>query len=92
MRMLVFAVFDAAAEAYLPPLFFSTKGQMIRTFADACNDEAQAFSRHAADYTLFHIGFYDPRSGLLEALSPPDSLGNALQYVEAAVPSIKEVV
>ncbi len=82
MRMLVFAVYDAAAEAYLAPMFFDTKGQCLRVFIDAVNAEDHAFARHAADYTLFHIGFYDPRSGLLEALSTPDSLGVALQFVE----------
>ncbi len=91
MRMLVFAVFDAAAEAYLSPMFFNTKGECIRTFVDACNAEDHQFARHAADYTLFHIGFYDPDKGLLTALSAPDSLGNALQYIERA-PSAMEVV
>ncbi len=83
MRMLVFSVFDAAAEAYLPPVFYSTKGQMMRSFADACNEEGHMFARHAEDYTLFHIGFFDPGKGLLESLTP-DSLGNALQFLEAA--------
>lgn len=78
MRMLVFAVYDAAAEAYLPPIFFDTKGQAIRSFVDACNAEDHMFRRHADDYTLFHIGFYDPGDGKLESLATPDSLGVAL--------------
>ncbi len=86
MRMLVFSVFDAAAEAFLPPVFFDTKGQMIRSFVDACNLEGHMFARHADDYTLFHIGFYTPDTGLLEALSPPNSMGNALQFVEKVGP------
>ncbi len=85
MRMMVFAVFDAAAEAFLMPLFFDTKGQAVRTFVDACNAEDHAFHRHAEDYTLFHIGFYDPNKGHLESLATPDSMGVALQFVERAV-------
>ncbi len=81
MKMLVFAVFDAAAEAFLKPFFFDTKGQALRSFADACNEEKHQFALHADDYTLFHIGFYDPNKGRLEACTP-DSLGNALQFVE----------
>jgi len=91
MRLLVFAVYDAAAEAYLAPMFFNTKGQCMRTFVDACNSEEHAFARHAADYTLFHIGFYDESKGLLEALLPPDSLGNALQFIEAVPDSVAGV-
>ncbi len=90
MKMLVFAVFDAAAEAYLAPMFFDTKGQVVRVFVDAVNDEGHAFARHADDYTLFHIGFYDPRSGKLEALSTPDSMGGALQYVDER-PRVMEI-
>ncbi len=84
MKLLVFAVFDAAAEAYLAPMFFNTKGECIRTFVDACNAEDHQFARHAADYTLFHIGFYEPGKGLLTAVTP-DSLGNALQFIERPV-------
>ncbi len=82
MKLLVFAVFDAAAEAFLAPIFFDTKGQAVRVFADACNDAEHQFRRHADDYTLFHIGFYEPSSGELSALPTPDSMGVALQYIE----------
>ncbi len=82
MRMLVFAVYDAAAEAYLTPMFFDTKGQAIRSFVDAVNAEDHMFARHADDYTLFHLGFFDPDKGSLESLATPDSLGVALQYIE----------
>ncbi len=82
MKLLVFAVFDAAAEAFLTPMFFNTKGEAIRTFADACNAEDHQFRRHADDYTLFHLGMYDQSTGLLEALATPDSMGLALQFIE----------
>ncbi len=91
MKLLVFAVFDAAAEAYLSPMFFDTKGQALRVFSDACNDVEHMFHRHADDYTLFHIGFYDPNKGLLESLATPDSLGIALQFVERASGPIEAV-
>lgn len=84
MKLFVFAVYDAAAEAYLDPVFFATKGQMLRSFTDACNSSDHMFSRHAKDYTLFHIGMYDPSSGKLEPLATPDALGVALEFVEAA--------
>lgn len=78
--LLVFAIYDAAAEAHLPPMFFPTKGMAIRSFADAVNAEDSAFCRHAADYTLFHIGSYSESDARLEACVP-DSMGNALQFV-----------
>lgn len=82
MKLLVFSVYDAAAEAYLNPIFFRTKGEAIRTFSDAANAEDHDFRRHAGDYTLFHIGFFHVDSGLMEPLPTPDSLGLALQFIE----------
>lgn len=58
MKQFVFAVFDAAAEAYLMPIFYDTKGMAIRAFAEACNTDDHMFARHGDDYTLFHIGFF----------------------------------
>lgn len=82
MKLLVFAVFDAAVEAFMVPMFFDAKGQAIRIFSDACNKEGHDFNAHPEDYTLFHIGMYDPKKGLLEPLATPDSMGVALQFVE----------
>ncbi len=87
MILLVFSVYDAAAEAYLEPMFFGTKGMAVRSFSDAINAEDHAFGRHAADFTLFHIGMFDQSSGVLKALDTPDSLGVAVQYLER-VPSV----
>ncbi len=82
MKLFVFAVFDAAAEAYLPPMFYSTKGLAIRAFSTAVNEEGHMFLAHAADYTLFHLGMWDPSSGIMEPLATPDSMGGALTFVE----------
>lgn len=89
MRVFIFAVFDAAAEAFLTPIFFQTKGMAIRAFEVACNTEGHDFADHAADYTLFHIGFYDPSDGVLQSLPTPDSMGVALQFVERNVPTME---
>ncbi len=83
MILLAFSVYDAAAEAYMAPTFMQTKGQAIRSFADAVNKEDHAFARHADDYTLFHVGMFDESTGKFAPMEP-DSLGNALTYVVRA--------
>ncbi len=80
MDLFAFCIYDAAAAAFLPPMFVASKGVAIRSFQDAVNEEGSQFALHAADYTLFHIGSFDPQSGELKAITP-DSMGNALQYV-----------
>ncbi len=80
MILLAFAIWDAAAEAYLPPMFMTTKGQAIRSFADAVNEEGHQFARHADDYTLFHVGQFNQDTGMFTPMEP-DSMGNALTFV-----------
>lgn len=81
MRLLAFSVFDAKAEAYLRPFFAETKGLAVRQFRDVANDPSHEMCKHAADYTLFLIGEFDPLKGIL---SNPVmvSLGNALTFKE----------
>lgn len=81
MILLAFSVYDAAAEAYMPPTFMQTKGQAVRSFADAINEEGHAFARHAEDYTLFHVGMFDESKGELRPMAP-DSLGNAVTFIQ----------
>lgn len=83
MKLLGFAVFDQKAEAFLRPFFAETKGLAIRSFRDAVNDPAHEMCRHAADYTLFHIGSFNQANGEFE-VQRPVSLGNALTFKESA--------
>lgn len=85
MKLLAFSIYDAAAEAFLAPSFVPTKGMAMRSFADAVNEEGHQFGRHAADYTLFHVGFFHEDKGNLVAIVP-DSMGNAVTFLERAVP------
>ena len=77
--MKVFSVYDAKAEAYLPPMFFQSRGVAIRSFGAAAADEKHDFHRFAADYTLFELGDFDENSGKFSLLSAPVALGNALE-------------
>lgn len=80
MRLLIFAVYDSKAEAYLRPFFAETKGLAIRSFSDAANDEKHEMCRHAEDYTLFQIGAFNVLKGLVEPLEVNVALGNALTF------------
>lgn len=76
----IFTVHDQKAGAYLPPFYFTTKGQAIRAFADTCNDPAHAFSKHPEDYTLFDLGTYDDGTAGFNPHVTPISLGTALEH------------
>lgn len=65
-----FCVRDNAIGAFLPPFFTRSRGEALRSFSEAVNDEKHQFHRHAADYTLYAIGAWDDTNGLLSPLEP----------------------
>lgn len=84
MNLELFCVYDAKAESFLPPFDMLTRGQAMRAFADQVNKQDSNFNRHAADYTLFHVGSFDQLKGELKPLVPPVALANALTVREEA--------
>lgn len=70
MIMKVFAVHDAAVQAYLQPFFSPTTGAAIRSLTEACNDPKHEFYKHAKDYSLWLLGDYDDSTGLITAGAP----------------------
>ncbi len=80
MRLHIFSVYDSKAEAFLPPFFYGTKGQAMRSFGDAVNEEGHQFRKHAADYTLFYVGVFDQDEGAFDVTAPV-SLGNAVTFL-----------
>jgi len=75
----VFSVFDTRAGVYMNPMYFANKGYAIRSFEDAVNEHTHQFHRHAADYTLVHLGQYDDLTGKFELLEFPVVLINGLE-------------
>ena len=82
MILQIFSVYDSKVELFGTPFFCRSKGEAIRSFADAVNEESHAFSRHADDYTLFHVGEFDEAEGMFTT-SAGVSLGNALTFLVA---------
>lgn len=76
-----FSVYDGAAHRYLDPFVAPTAEVAIRGFRSVCNKEGHPFNEYPADYTLFHVGDFDPESGVIEPVVP-HSLGNGIQYCE----------
>lgn len=78
----VFSIYDSKAEAYLLPFFCVNTAVAIRSFSTGARDKGSDFFRHAADYTLFEIGIWDPSKGSWVANDIKKSLGTALEFLE----------
>lgn len=61
----MFSVLDKAVGAYMPPFFCRSKGEGVRQFTDAVNEQNSPFARHLADFELYSIGYFDQGSGLV---------------------------
>lgn len=66
----VYSVRDNALGAFLPPFFARARGEALRSFSSAVNEEGHQFRKHASDYTLFFLGTFDDSSGLLATVEP----------------------
>lgn len=70
MKMNIYSVRDNQVEAYLQPFFSPTHGAAIRSLTEVTNDANHTFHKHAADYSLYHIGEFDDGNGTVTALEP----------------------
>lgn len=82
MNHMVFSIYDAKAEAFLPPLFFKTQGIAWRAFRDCVNDAGHAFNAHPEDYSLFRLGVWEDNSAAYIAEPQPVSIVTGLELVD----------
>lgn len=61
----MFAIRDLKAVSFMPPYTAPNKGVAIRSFTDAVNDPSSMLSKYPDDFALFHIGSYDPETGVV---------------------------
>lgn len=77
----LFTIFDDKAEAYLPPFVLPGKGMAMRVFGDCVNSKDHQFGAHPEDYTLFDIGSFDDKTGIIGELDTRCVCANGLEVV-----------
>lgn len=82
--MRLYTVYDAAANAFMPPFAMRADGEARRSFQQACFDEKHAFSRSMKDYSLWYIGEFSEVSALIEPVVPPKLVAKAEEFGPAA--------
>jgi len=81
MNKHLFTVYDSAAGVYLDPFVAPSIEFALREFRAIINQEGHQFNKFPEDYTLFHIGEFNPMNALLDGIGPT-SLGVAITFVE----------
>jgi hypothetical protein len=70
MILQVFSVYDKAVHAFMQPFYARSKGEALRSFTEACNQEAHNFNKHSADFSLMLMGEFDDSSGIFSCTDP----------------------
>lgn len=83
MLLKVYSIYDSKVEAYLPPLFFKSKGEFLRSFGEAVNDPKSTISKYPSDYTAFELGSWDDCKCIFDLYKVPVSLGLALEFIKS---------
>lgn len=71
----VFAIYDRAVGAYMQPFFSRSKGEALRSLAQAIGDAKHPFAQVPTDYTLFKIGSWDDVKGTMFGGAPEKVIG-----------------
>lgn len=74
MKLKIFAIHDAKAEAYLQPFFMANKGTAIRAITEILQKPDHSFTKYPEDYTLFELGEYDDSNGQMSPLKTPNPI------------------
>lgn len=82
MNLLIFTVFDSAAQAYLEPFFAGTVEVALRMFRQVVNKEGHQFNKFPEDYTLFVVGEFSQEDAELVAYETARSLGVAVTFMD----------
>lgn len=83
MRLMVYSIRDAKAEAFMRPFFAPTNGMAMRSFRDAVNAGGEEpVAKHPEDYALYHIGYFDELVGELTRMDQPVMLALAITLKE----------
>lgn len=80
-RLKMFAIFDAAAKAFGPPMVFHTNGLALREFEDIARNEKSQLNKSPADFTIWEIGEYETDNAVIESAVAPKALAQATEYV-----------
>lgn len=86
--MNVYAVKDIKSQLFNNPFIQKSDGVAIRAFATACEDTNTDLNKYPSDFSLYHIGTYDPETGDLTQ-SDKKQVANASEFV-ASVERIAE--
>lgn len=82
-KLKLYSVYDVKVKYFHNPMFMRNKGEALRSWEEAANDDKSQICRHPSDFDLFEIGEFDDQTAEITRLQSPESLGLAVQFKRA---------
>lgn len=86
-KLMVYSIYDSKVSFYDRPVFMRNRGEALRGWEIAANDEKTSICAHPHDFALMEIGEFDDQTGALTSHAVPISLGLAVHFKKAPAPS-----
>lgn len=80
----LYTLYDCKSETYLSPTAHPARGEAIRSFSKAVNDGQSVVSSNPEDFTLFEIGTFDDRTGVVSLYDARIAIGNGVDFKQVA--------
>lgn len=80
-KLIICAIHDTKAEAYMNPFYMRSEGEAIRAFGDAIDKGDTPLSQHPEDYVLYKLGTFDQSTAAIEYLYK--SLASGVDFKKA---------
>lgn len=79
-KLMIYSIYDSKVKFYDRPLFMRNRGEALREWGKAANDEKTTISAHPNDFALMEIGEFDDQTGQITPIAVPESLGLAVHF------------
>jgi hypothetical protein len=86
-KLNLYSIYDSKVKFYDRPMVFRNRGEALRAWEQAANDEKATISTHPADYALMEIGEFDDQNGKITCHPVPESLGLAVEFKRLPPPA-----
>lgn len=86
--MLVYSLFDSSLNEFGSPYFFQTEESFKRSVLSLIRtgDKQNAIVSFPDDFIMYHLGSWDPKTGVFNLLSVPQSLGVVSSLLKSGNP------
>lgn len=83
MKLSIASVYDHKTKEFAKPFSCQSRGEVMRSWQGACNDESLPFGKFPDDFRCMVLGTFDTDTGKIEQFDQPDLIGSARDFVVA---------